>query len=366
MHQGSFAWYYIFPIIILLINLLFFKKKSTGICIALIMLFFSMFRGDHVGNDTLNYMSDQRIRERGYDLDISLDGFFENIGNRIEFIDILINRLIFNYSLDPRCIIYIYSIITISVLYIALKRIKSKVSFALLLYILLCAYYFSFSASRQMASVSILFYGITFLLSKHKDTLRFLLCYFVSFLIHSSSIFFLPLCFVHNIRMLNRKKCAIFVFIFAVVYLGLNISILPLALKLLNIDYFVNTILEYGDEVSHSFFKRIMDIIKYVPFVYVFYKRKLYSSNMNSRIITTDIWDMLFLISFVVVVICAPLPGLISRFSYIFVVYLCAYTAKFFSLKFNLKYFSVWAAIMISHIGAFGVNSLNSGYYFDF
>lgn len=368
MHQGSLAWYYIFPIVIFIISFFSSKKKGSGIGIALIMLFFSMFRGDHVGNDTMNYMSDNRIKTRGYDMDISLDGFFDNIGSKIEFIDILINRLVYDYSLDSRCIIYIYSIITISFLYLALKRIKSNISIALLLYILLCAYYFSFNGARQMASVSILFYGITFLLVKQKSTLKFLSFYLISFLIHSSSIFFLPLCLIRNI-MINRKKCTFFICIFAVLYLGLNIDILPLILKFFNVEYFVSTIYEYGDDVSHSIFKRIMDIIKYGPFVHVFYRRKLYTPCLNNKpykVVATDDWDMFFIISYVVVIVCAPLPGLISRLSYIFIVYLCAYTAKFYSIKSNFKYFVIWASIMITHVGAFGVNGLTSGYYMIF
>jgi hypothetical protein len=378
--MGSNLWYYAFPLVIVIIALLGYKKPGTGLFLMFILLFFSMFRGDHVGNDTYNYMDWGRIQYRGGNLDISLVGFIANIGNNIEFIDILINRLVYKLSLPPRLIIYIYSFITFLFFNAGMKRYSTNRSICLALYVLLCLYFFSLSAARQMAAVSVLFYAMSFLVTKSKgNSIRFFIWNLVAICIHASSLFFLPLLFLRYLRFPGRRFCIIIMLLFMLIFVVLSVNILPIIQDYLNIDYFLSTIDEYGGGFGRSPMGKIFDLLKYSFILFVFIQRSNFEQFRdfdttilprkritNNRFV--DIWDTLFLVSFCFAVICSPMPGLISRSSYFLLAYICAYVGKHYNFqkKANIILFLFWCIIMCYDIGGFGASALTSGYYMNF
>jgi len=378
--MGSNLWYYAFPVVFIIIALLGYKKPRTGLILMLILLFFSMFRGDHVGNDTNNYMDLGRIQYRGGHLDISIVGFIANIGTNIEFVDILINRLVYTLSLPPRLIIYIYSFITFLFMNVGMKRYYTNRSICLILYVLLCLYFFSLSAARQMAAVSVLFYAMSFLITRSKrDSIRFLIWNIVAACIHASSLFFLPLFFLKYLRFPSRRLSIIVMITFMLIFVVLSVNILPIVQNYLKIDYFLSTIYEYENGFGRSAMGKIFDLLKYSFLLFVFIQR---SNVEQSRVFDTtilpkkritnnrfvDIWDTLFLVSFCFAVICSPMPGLISRTSYFLLAYICAYVGKYYNFKkkANIILFLFWSIIMCYDIGGFGASALTSGYYMNF
>ena len=159
---GSFEWYYLFPIILTVVALFKFRSKRTGVLIFFILFFFNVFRGDGVGNDTMNYISWDRIQYLGGSYETEFTGIAD-LGSNYELITIWMNRIVYMLNLHPRWIITMYSLITYIFLWIAFKKFRVNIAFASIFYVLLNLYFFSLSAARQMAAVSVILYAYSFL-----------------------------------------------------------------------------------------------------------------------------------------------------------------------------------------------------------
>ena len=88
--------------------------------------------------------------------------------------------------LDYQFLIFTISIITISSIYYFLKKNSERPGLSILIYISLGFYTTSFNMFRQSLSIAMVLLGSHFL--NKKKNIRMLLCYFVAFFTHSSSL----------------------------------------------------------------------------------------------------------------------------------------------------------------------------------
>lgn len=364
MRQGSDLFYYIFPIVISIIALTGYKKPKNGFFIMLILLFFSMFRGDYVGNDTMNYMDAKRIQYRGGNLqvDFSRDFIGENFGSSTEFIDIFLNRLIYNLELPPRLIIWVYSLITICFLYASLKKFKVNTSIALLFYVLTGMYFKSYNFARQMAALSIFLYGLSCINSEDiKSKLKFVCGTFISGLIHASAFFFLPTCFIGMVK-IRKNVCVILVSLVCLFCILFTFNIMDILYRI-DLEYIARYIGVYEDN-GRSIKGRIFDIPIYSFYVYVLY--------CGIKGVKTNLWDNLFAIAVILSALFNQVDGMMARIIFYITIIMSVYFSK---VLINEKYikeknmrilFFFYLVFTFYGLGKWAVSSLTSGYYMTF
>lgn len=369
MGQGSYLFYYIFPIVICIIAFVGYKKPKTGFLIMLILLFFSMFRGDNVGNDTKNYMDTNRIQYRGGNLEVEFnkDYLLENFGNKTELIDIALNRIVYGFNLPPRVIIWCYALINILVLYRSLRKLKVNTSIGLLIYVLLGYYYFSLSAARQMAAVSIVLYAFTFMiqndgeesykiLSLKSNFVKFVLFVGIASMIHASAIFFIV---VYPLRYLHINKSLIVMLLCTCCAICIIFSIDPMSYiySFFNFDYITRYMGLY-DETGRSLMGKLNDIIKSSIFIYFFIigtKEK------------TCVFDNIYALAIILMLLFVQNSGLLSRITYYITIFISVYLSKVLIEnkdvdKKTIISFVIYVVLSIYSIGGYGT-ALTSGYY---
>lgn len=381
MGQGSNAFYYVFPAVLSLITLMGYKKKSTGYIILLILLFFSMFRGDHVGNDTLNYMSDSSIQYRGGSLEfeVSSDYISSNFGSNTEFLDILLHRLVYRLNLSPRVIIYFYSLITLILLYFALKRFKVNTSIGLLVYVLIGLYYFSLTAARQMTAVSIVLWGMQYMikngknhnlklhvkqppLQKYQNLINFSGSILIASMIHASAIFYIVIYPLKYIR-INRKIISFCLISLSLICVLLSFNIMNIIFRLFDMEY-VARYMGLFDEGGRGFMGRLFDLIRFAIYIYLF----IYCTKRKN----TNTYDMLYATAIILLALFVQSNGLLARITYYLTVFICIYIPysllkngkMYYNDKFTLLIF--YLIICIYGAGSWAISSLTSGYYLMF
>ena len=377
MEQGSNLFYYIFPIVITIIALAGYKKPKTGFLIMIILLFFSMFRGENVGNDTKNYMGEDRIQYRGGSLEVEFttDFFLENLGTSTELIDIVLNRCVYNLKLPPRLIIWVYALISIIVLYNALRRLRVNTSIGLLIFVLSGLYYFSLSAARQMAAVSIVLYAFTFVVLSNNhsslqkenrqiyknDFARFLFLMLIAAMIHTSAIFYIVLYPIKFIR-INKNIITILLCVVCLLCVLLTIDPMSYVYSFINIEYIIRYMGNY-DEIGRSFMGRIVDFLTYSFLIYTFYK--------GTKKITGTA-DNIFALSILLMAVFGQTSGLIARITYFITIFMTVYISRSLlpcnTLKKDTLYylFLMYVLLSIYKVGGYGSSALTSGYYLMF
>ena len=205
-------WFFIFPVFAFVLATWKYKDERTGIILLLLLLFFSMFRGDEVGTDTQNYMEK-------YDLIANLflyDANYTFEGGRTELLYYYLCSFIYLNGYSPRWIIYIFSLITYIFIYLGCRRMKVNMAYFALFFVLSTMYIVSFNIARQFAAISICFFSVSFLFDKGLKQYFFLIGVGVSFFIHSSSILFVPLYFLKNVS-LDRTKVGWIIYVLSII-----------------------------------------------------------------------------------------------------------------------------------------------------
>lgn len=137
---------------------------------------------------------------------------------------------------------------------------------SLLAFCLMSSWYYTVSINgiRQGISISILFYAITFFVSRQWKVFAFL--FLVSCSIHYSSILYLPFIFLLNSK---GRKIEILFFIFAVLYfLNINEILIRTLSNLLSLPLYT-MISEYGGDIGYRYGFQL-DLFIYTVFWYVF------------------------------------------------------------------------------------------------
>ena len=130
--------------------------------------------------------------EIGYDYNKYLAGFlFDRELRHWEPLFNFFTRIIreINFGLDSQALFLFFSILTLSVLFLALKRLTPYYRFGILLYLLIPSLFLnSFSVVRQGIAMVVLLYGLYYL-TVEVDKKRYILFALLAFLFHYASIF---------------------------------------------------------------------------------------------------------------------------------------------------------------------------------
>ena len=130
--------------------------------------------------------------EIGYDYPKYLAGFlFDSELKHWEPLFNFFMRIIreVNFGLDSQAVLLFFSFLTLSVLYMAIKKLSPYPRISILLYLLIPSLFLnSFSVIRQGIAMVILFYGLYYITVKI-DRRKYLLIGLIAFLFHYSSIF---------------------------------------------------------------------------------------------------------------------------------------------------------------------------------
>lgn len=314
------AWYYLFPLFILLLATMWYKKPKVGILIILLFTFFSMFRGDDVGNDTMNNMNETSLQYRA-SLDLSdIDG--ESIGRTAELFYLLLVRFVVNNGFPPRAIIFLFSIITFLFLYLAFRKYNVNVGLACLFYFLSNHYLFSFSGARQMAAISILLFASSYLFEEGKKHYLFFLWVLIASLMHLSSISFI---IVYPLRFVKFNKSGMLIFL-TLVFLFFSFVPFDMSGILSHLGMFDFSD-RYADEADYSgtglsVFGFLFKGLLFACSMFVFMTR-----NKEKK---TDLSDNLFLFSVFITCVLSLASMATNRVRYIFTIYQCVYYADYF------------------------------------
>lgn len=279
-------WYLFFPIFFLFFTFYTQKYKWSGIVSILLLFFFSFFRGDEVGTDTMNYMDNI---DKVVNVFLGKDSFFED-NSRYEYFYYLVCVFIYSNNFPARYIVDFFSIITFLFLFLGGKRFKINIPLLCFFYVITNMYVFSFNISRQFAAISIMFYGASYL--KEEDWRKYLFFFWVIIggLFHTSILLCLPL-YICKVLSVDRKKISKHVFRFYIFA-----SIVPLsalAFYLLTIINFGSYSENYGSDgdyasegisVINLIYKLLLGILLYFIFTKREHKRK------------TDLYDNLFIV----------------------------------------------------------------------
>lgn len=190
------VFYFLF-IVLLLSSILFNRSRGWGFFLVFLMGFICTFRGINVGSDTINYY-----------LNNFEDSFsIIDSSRQFEFSFQFLSQYITYSGINPRWCLYVLSIITYIFLYLAAIRFNrllgANVVIIVFLYLIMGYYGMTFNISRQMAAMSILLYGYTFLLQDGKKQLLFFVFLFLASSFHLSSLLYI---FVYFIKYLDLQK----------------------------------------------------------------------------------------------------------------------------------------------------------------
>lgn len=336
-------WYFLFPVCFFIFVLSTHKYKWSGVVSVLILFFFSFYRGDYVGTDTVNYMDNI---DSVVNVFLGKGSMFEDNG-RYEYLYYLLCVIIYSNNLPERYIIDLFSVITFLFLFLGGRRYKIQLSLLCFFYVITNMYVFSFNVARQFAAISIMFYGSSYLKEHDWRRFAFFLWLFVSSMIHTSILLCVPLYVCRNISF-NRIAIAKHVFRFYVFA-----SIVPLT----SLVFYLLTVVKVGSYSEHygmggdyasegiSLFsityKLIMGLIFYIIFKNREYKDK------------TDLYDNLFLAFILINAILAYGNLATFRLKFNFEIFSCLFLTcycmkmKKFQLPVLISYILVKSALML-------------------
>lgn len=294
-------------------------KKSTtqntkiGVIGFVCLFFFSAFRGETVGTDTISYL-DLAIK----DVDIS------EMLRRPEFIYHSLANLLLIKGLSMRYLIFFFSGITFIFLYLSAKRTNSSITLVSFVFLLLF-YFYSFNIARQIAAVSIILYGYTFI---NETSIR-KRCYFFLFvglatLFHASSILAIIAYFFRIVNLSSRILFLFFCILFFVNIIS-PFNIMALFENLFSDSFYAS---KYANEVSiyeRSILGILVDFINIIQLLFVFW--------LQTRGRKTDFKDNLFLFSVLLTMLSTSLNSNVGRVVFIFSIFQVLYLSDFFEKK---------------------------------
>lgn len=361
--QGSVLFYFIFPFFIMLLALSGYKGKKMGRVLLVILLFFSMFRGKNVGNDTKTYMAEDIVQASS----VLFDSFMENgaqeeYGRKTEIVSLGTYWIVYTLDLPPRTIICVFSIIQMLFLFYAFKRLNINTSLGLSLYVLFGLYFFSLSAARQMAAVSVFIFGATFIFESGKKKYLFFPYVILASLIHTSAIFFIWVFFLPMLKV-KRKSLIVLMSIICLFMVITSVNFINYFPGIYKINYLSGYEGLFTDTSRTSIFVRVYDLINYLFFIYLFSLRK------GSR--DCDNYDLLFGVAVILMALFSHSSGLLSRVSYYLIVFNSFYVAKVLidkRLLSNKEFRQIFLLyLLVKIVGMKGWDvALTSGYYLMF
>lgn len=201
--------YIIFYLIIFLLSFKIQKKKwelRDVLFLGIIILFSGLRYG--IGSDYILY-------EAGYERSTNIDNFFNS---RTGFgYELLTYFFYTKLNLNYQVWIFVVSFLTNLLIYSFMKKKSERPGLAMLIYIALGFYTFSFNGFRQSLAMILIIYGLGYL-QEHKK-IKCIICYLLGFSIHSISL--------------------LGIIVFTLLYLRPKIKIKPLYVFMISIIGFV-------------------------------------------------------------------------------------------------------------------------------
>lgn len=202
------VFYFLF-VVLFLSAILLNRSRGWGFFLIFIMGFICAFRGINVGTDTINYYMNNFSGESSFDVSTS------SLVNW-EFGFQLISGIIAQLDFNPRWCVYVLTFITYMFLSLAAVRYSKllgvKIVFVALLYFIMGYYALTFNISRQMAAISIVLYGYSFLFQDKRKYMYFFIYILLASSIHISSLIYILFFFIRyvNLSKIDTKLIIIF------------------------------------------------------------------------------------------------------------------------------------------------------------
>lgn len=357
-------FYVIFTLLIGIVVLSGWKGKRMGLFLLILLFFLSAFRGEKVGNDTLNYMDANAIQYRGTVLTDFSNIEYGELGNQVEILNNLVCKFIYEGGLNTRWIIYFYSFVTFLFLVLSFKRFRVSLSYGLVFYVILSFFFYSLTAARQLTAVSILLYAYSYLQCQDKRRFRFFVWVIVAALIHSFSIFFIIFYFV---RLLPKPSevYGLVIFVASLLAVAVEIDFVSQLSVSMDIEHISDYVSEFGSGNRNIFGK--LESWAVVAFMYYFY----YNATKQPDANRDKVVDNLYLLSMLFYAALTNYPGLIGRIHYDLSIIQCVFLASYMGAG-NRKVTSIekvaylFFVFICMYINNGFETSLRSSYYLMF
>lgn len=355
---------YIFiSLFVSIVALTSYKKKWTGLFITILLLFLLMFRGDDVGHDTKAYIDPHYMFVRvNQSMDLSTDEInTSTYGRDIELISNKIFEWVYYSDLPPRFVLYFYAIITIVFLYFAFKRYRINIALGMMFYVLLGLFYFSMTAVRQMAAVSVVAFAISYIFDTDKKKYLFFLFILLATLIHASSLFFIWLYFLRSVKV-SREMVITVSAVICVVFTLFPIDFMGIIYSITHMSYITSYKGQY-DSTEKPIFASIIGLI-----ILAYYYYWLLIKNKETK---TDLYDNLFLLAVLLSSLFSSHSILLSRINFFVTIFMCVFLSKeMVEKRFNkneeMKFVTCIFVLLKIYMSKDWNSMLDSNYYLMF
>lgn len=260
---------------IALLAVVYSKNKRLAHIALLTLVFFSVFRGENVGVDTGNAMSQAAIYNRtNRDFSIVDSSSYEITTN---FVYYIISR-----GAPNRTIIVFYSLVMFFFLWKSVNKLRLKLSYFVFVFLISGCYIYSYNVARQWASLSIVLYAISFIFEgKWKKSLWYFPLILFAISIHTSSIIYIVL-YVFRYFRFSRSYAFCFVVLMALLSLSGIVDIRDNIGQLLQLETFSGYESYYGDNLydinEASFMGRLFNLmVVVIMFIAMVRMKDLYS-----------------------------------------------------------------------------------------
>ncbi|HBF67823.1 MAG TPA: hypothetical protein DDW20_00665 [Firmicutes bacterium] len=309
----------IFYIFLFAIYICIALKKTTkhdikvGIISLVCLCFFSAFRGETVGTDTVSYL-DLAVK----DIDVS------EMLRRPEFIYYSLANFLLIKGLSMRYLILFFSVVTFAFLYLSAKRTNASITLVSFVFLLLF-YFYSFNIARQIAAVSIILYGYTFI---NENSLRkrcnFFLLVSLATLFHASSMLAIIAYFFRKVSLPSRMLFGIACVLFLVNIIS-PFNIMVLFENLFSDSFYASKYASEANIYERSGFGILVDVINIMIMLFVFL--------LQTKGRKTEFNDNLFLFSVLSTMLSTSLNSNVGRVVFIFSIFQVLYLSDFFEKK---------------------------------
>lgn len=136
--------------------------------------------------------------------------FFGIANGTMEFSEVgfnLLNKVIYDLTGDYRVLFFVTSFLFLYFLYRGIYENSDNIFISVLLIFLIQPYFYAMNMVRQAIAIAIIFYAFKYI--KENKKIAFCICCIIASLIHSSAIFMIPLMFLKNIKVSNKKRIII-------------------------------------------------------------------------------------------------------------------------------------------------------------
>ena len=123
----------------------------------------------------------------------------------------ILNRVLYAISHNSVLLFAVVGFLTLLFFFIAIFQQSEMIAYSILLFFLTGKYFSSLNQIRQMLAMSIFFFAFRYI--REKRPKRYFFWIFVAYLIHSSSVIYVPFYFLYGIRY-STKRLTILAFVY--------------------------------------------------------------------------------------------------------------------------------------------------------